>query len=467
MYAIFYDLETTDRNCIGQILNYSFILVDDELKPIDEISGLVRISRLQLPEPGAILANRTDVLEHQRVAQDNERLAMQKISDFIWSCIRRAKGAVAFAGYNSSRFDLQYLRTSLIRNGFNPYFDNKLSARDLLHVVQKAYLTSEELRSKVREVRKGEKKLSLSLETVTRALELLDGVQAHESRADVLLTIRLAGWLKEKTGLDVATYEAYEGLRLHTTAGSGAVYFAEEAQYDMSEPNFAARTPYTVLAADHKRALWINLDRYAVQQDPRAISWRSAQKSAFFVSPQASADRELQALARAAIKQFHGITLSNFFKKSTCDVEQDIYRLDFNSLDLFCQAVQQNKRELLSALKAPEAKVLFTRYRLAAPELNLGDPSTREVFKRYAMYRYGGELQLARSVEDNHDGIGTHHSRLSDMVKALDQARDAALAQNEAADIKLLNSLESFYRASEVVQVAGAELVPAWRRSAA
>ena len=190
MYAIFYDLETTDRNCIGQILNYSFILVDDELKPIDEISGLVRISRLQLPEPGAILANRTDVLEHQRVAQDNERLAMQKISDFIWSCIRRAKGAVAFAGYNSSRFDLQYLRTSLIRNGFNPYFDNKLSARDLLHVVQKAYLTSEELRSKVREVRKGEKKLSLSLETVTRALELLDGVQAHESRADVLLTIR-------------------------------------------------------------------------------------------------------------------------------------------------------------------------------------------------------------------------------------------------------------------------------------
>ncbi len=467
MYAIYYDLETTDRNCIGQILNYSFILVDDDLKPIDELSGLVRISRLQLPEAGAILANRTDVLEHQRKAVDYERDAMARIAEFIFSCIRRAKGAVAFIGYNSSRFDLQYLRTSLIRNGHNPYFDQKLSARDLLHVVQKAYLTCEPLRAAVLNARKGEKKLSLSLETVTRALGLLEGVQAHESREDVLLTIRLAAWLKKETGLDPATYEAYEGLRLHTTAGSGAVYLAAEPQYDLSEKAFSVRTPHTVLAADHKRALWINLDRYASKQDPSAISWRSAQKSAFFVEPQASADRELQSLARAAIKQFHGITLNNFFRKTTCDVEQDIYRLDFQALDLFCQAVRANKRDLLAGLTAPEAKVLFTRYRLAAPDLDLADPATREVFKRYALYRYGGELQLARVVEEGAEAEGARHARLSDMVRALEQARDAALAQNAAEDLKLLNSLESFYRDSEVVRVAGGELVPAWRRSAA
>lgn len=463
MFAIFYDLETTDRNPIGQILNYSFILVDDDLKPLDELAGLVRISRLQLPEPGAILANRTDVLEHQKIADDHERDAMRKISQFIWSCIRKAKGAVAFIGYNSSRFDLQYLRTSLIRNGFNPYFEQKLSPRDLLHVVQKAYLSAPDFRALVRKTREAEKKLSLSLQTVGHSLGLLDGVQAHESRADVLLTIRVAEWMKREVGLDVSTYEAYEGLRLHTTAGSGAVYFAQEPQYEMSERDYSVRTPHTLLAADHKKSLWINLERYAARQDPGCITWRSAQKSAFFVEAQASTERELQALARAAIKQFHNVNLNNFFHKSTCDVEQDIYRLDFQAMDLFCQAVRENRKDLLAPLKAPEAKILFTRYRLAAPELNLQDPATRDLFKRYAAYRYGGELQLVRKVEEGKAEQGSHHARLSELLSALAQNIEAAVLQQESEDLKLLQSLEAFYRQSEVLRLSGPELVPNWR----
>jgi exonuclease I len=149
MHAVFYDLETTTKNTVGQILNYSFILVDDEMKPIGELSGLVKINRLQLPEPGAILANRTDVLEHQQISTDTEPQAMRKIEQFLSSCIQSAQGALAFVGYNSSRFDLNYLRTSFIRNGINPYFKGLLSSRDLLHAVHKAYLTNSEFREMV------------------------------------------------------------------------------------------------------------------------------------------------------------------------------------------------------------------------------------------------------------------------------------------------------------------------------
>ena len=225
MYAVFYDLETTSKNTIGQILNYSFILVDDEMKPIGELSGLVKMSRLQLPEPGAILANRTDVVEHQKVAVDNEPTAMKKIEQFISKCIQTAQGAIAFVGYNSSRFDLGYLRTSFIRNGINPYFKGLLSSRDLLHAVQKAYLTSAEFRDAVQKQCRGEKRLSLSLQTVSHALGLLEGVQAHESREDVLLTIRLAVWLKEHCTIDVRSYEAYEAAEYLV---SGAEYIAFE-----------------------------------------------------------------------------------------------------------------------------------------------------------------------------------------------------------------------------------------------
>lgn len=50
--AIFYDLETTDREFVGQILNYSFILVDEQLNVVRELNGDIRISRLQLPSRG-------------------------------------------------------------------------------------------------------------------------------------------------------------------------------------------------------------------------------------------------------------------------------------------------------------------------------------------------------------------------------------------------------------------------------
>jgi len=83
MYAVFYDLETSDKNPIGQILNYCFILVDSSLQIVDELSGLVKISRLQLPDSGAILANKIDVVDHQRLAADDERTAMGKIHAFL------------------------------------------------------------------------------------------------------------------------------------------------------------------------------------------------------------------------------------------------------------------------------------------------------------------------------------------------------------------------------------------------
>jgi len=83
------------------------------------------------------------------------------------------------------------------------------------------------------------------------------------------------------------------------------------------------------------------------------------------------------------------------------------------------------------------------------------------------VYRYGGELQLARSLDEEGDRVGSHHVTLREMVSSLERSREAAMLENRPDDIRLLDSLERFYRQSEVVQVAGGELVPDWRRSAA
>ena len=88
--AIFYDLETTDKNPIGQILNYCFYEVDRGFNVLNRCTGLIRISPLEIPSPSAVLANRTDVLEHQRQVHARECDAMREASDFIVDCIERS-----------------------------------------------------------------------------------------------------------------------------------------------------------------------------------------------------------------------------------------------------------------------------------------------------------------------------------------------------------------------------------------
>jgi hypothetical protein len=463
MHAVFYDLETSDKNAIGQILNYSFMFLDDQLRPLDELAGLVKLSRLQIPDSGAILANRTDIIQHQEQAQDYEPEAMARIASFLGGCITRTKGAIALLGYNSARFDLNYLRTSLVRNGFNPYFDYQVVPRDLLHGVHKAYLTSAKFRDAILKQRGSEKKLSLSLQTVGHALGLLEGVQAHESHADVILTVKVAEWLRRECQIDPVTFESYEGVRLHSTARSGTVYMQEQPEYDLDVGQVASKTPVTLLDASTKAGLWVDLERYASKQSPECIMWKSAGKHPFFINSQAATDPELLRLARAAMTQFKGITLKNFFKPSTCDVEMDIYRLDFDNMGLYVRAVQANDKKILEECTRPEAKVLWARRLLASPRANIEDAKTAETLRQYALYRYGARLQLARSItERTQDAETNFHPSLSEMIQQLTRSREAAVLRHDKSDEQLLDSLERYIRQSDIVRVAGSELVPHW-----
>lgn len=468
MYAIFYDLETTDKEPIGQILNYCFIFVDPAGEILSESSGLVRIARTQLPDPGAILANRVNVLEHQRTAHDDERAAMGKIVTFINGCIEHARGkgkdTVALIGYNSSRFDLTYLRTSLIRNGFDPYWMGKIVPRDLLHAVQKGYLNHEPFRQLILKQRAGEEKLSLSLETVGHALGLLSGAQKHESREDVVLSLRVAEWLRRECGIDATELEAYEGARLHSTAGTGAVYLVREPEYVLGLDTHEVRTPVTLLDADHRSALWINLERYSRSQDPTCIMWRSVAKHPFFTNSQAESDAAIQKLARSAVQQFKGKTLKNFFERTTCDIEQDIYRLDRDGRDLLRKLIETADRRLIEGSRDNDLRVLWTRYQLRNPNLDMRDERSREVLRRYAVHRYGGALQLARTTPKGGEGGGFHWT-LSQMHTTLRQMRDAAAVAGNQEDAELLAAVSRFYNDSEIMQVAGKELLPHVDRS--
>jgi hypothetical protein len=292
-------------------------------------------------------------------------------------------------------------------------------------------------------------------------LGLLDGVQAHESREDVLLTIKLASWLKERCDVDVRTYEAYEGVSLHSTVRSGSVYEVEEPNYDLLEGSYSRRVPMCLLDENKRASLWINLERYAEEPSPRSISWRQAMKHSFFTTGRAVTTPEVQELARKALAQFKKVTLSNYFERGEADIEQDIYRLDFDHLDLFSKAIAANDKSLLRDCRLPEAKVLWLRHQLANPNANISDPRTSELLKKYALHRYGGKLQVARTVREGSESAA-YHTTLADMVRRLVQAQEAAAVTRNTADLQLMTSLERFIRESDIAKVAGKELLPMW-----
>jgi hypothetical protein len=163
------------------------------------------------------------------------------------------------------------------------------------------------------------------------------------------------------------------------------------------------------------------------------------------------------------LQQFKGITLKNFFGETTCDIEMDIYRVDFDSLDLFGRAIRNNDKDLLRGCSNPDVKVLWLRRQLASAQANIADPKTADVLRKYALYRYGGKLQLARSLDEKvSDEQGQFHPTLGEMTRELMQRKEAAVLQGKQEDIRLLDSLERYIRDSDIVRVAGRDLVPHW-----
>jgi hypothetical protein len=229
----------------------------------------------------------------------------------------------------------------------------------------------------------------------------------------------------------------------------------------MHAQSYLSKRPVTLLDADHKSALWIDLERYASAPEPTCISWRSAAKNAFFISPQAVNNSDLAEVARSALRQFRGVSLKNFFEKSTCDIEQDIYRLDFDHLDMFSRAIATNDKSALRDCRLPEAKVLWLRHQLASPNATISDPGTAELLKKYALHRYGGKLQVARTVREGGKSEA-YHGTLGEMVRRLILAQEAAASTRNAADLQLMTSLERFIRESDIAKVAGKELLPMW-----
>ena len=188
----FYDLETSGLNPrTDRIMQFAGQRTDLELNPIGEpVNILVRMSDDCLPSPGAIMVTKITPQETLREGTSEAEFCRFVLEEVF------TPGTIA-VGYNTVRFDDEFMRATLWRNFCEPYeFEWKegRSRWDLLDVVRMTRaLRPEGINWPFTEDGKATNRLEL--------LTKLNGVShehAHDALSDVFATIAVAKMISKK-----------------------------------------------------------------------------------------------------------------------------------------------------------------------------------------------------------------------------------------------------------------------------
>lgn len=188
----FYDLETSGLSSRYQrIMQFAGQRTDMELNPIGEpVDILVRLSEDILPDPQAILITGTTP---QKTIEEgiSEPEFCKMLIDQIFT-----PGTIA-VGFNSVRFDDEFVRHTLWRNFYDPYQWSWADQRSRWDVLDLVRMT--------RALRPDGIKWPVDDDGApTNRLELLSGVNnlihlhAHDALSDVEATIQIAKLIKQK-----------------------------------------------------------------------------------------------------------------------------------------------------------------------------------------------------------------------------------------------------------------------------
>ncbi len=191
MNYVFYDLETTGRSGTwDQIIQVGAVLVNAEFQELDRFEAKCSLRPGLVPEPGALLVNKTTPDMLRKTNLSHFGLVNQMLQTFKkWT-------PSIFIGYNSIGFDEEFLRKTLFKTLNDPYltqFDGNKRG-DILGLIRTAHLYYPDC-IKTPTSDKGNAVFKLD------QLAPLNGIEhgnAHDAIGDVLATIGIAKIISNK-----------------------------------------------------------------------------------------------------------------------------------------------------------------------------------------------------------------------------------------------------------------------------
>ena len=188
-----YDLETFGLNpCYDRIAQFAGQRTDLDLNPIgDPVILYCRLSADYLPDPGACLVTG---ITPQEVKQKGipESEFIEKINDLF------SKRGTCVCGFNTIRFDDEFIRNALYRNFMDPYereWKNNCSKWDIIDLVRAAHDLRPQGINWPAPKANGNPVFKL---TEITAANNIEQIGAHDAMVDVNATIAVAKLIKEK-----------------------------------------------------------------------------------------------------------------------------------------------------------------------------------------------------------------------------------------------------------------------------
>jgi len=183
MTYLFYDLETTGLNpSFDQILQFAAIRTDADLKEISRHEILLKLRDDVIPSPYGMIAH--NISPEKATEAYCEYDAIREIHALL------NEPETISLGYNTLKFDDEFLRFSFYRNLLPPYthqYANNCGRMDIMPMLALYWL----FRPEIIEWPKIDGKISLKLELLKEKNKLASGV-SHDAMVDVEATVALA-----------------------------------------------------------------------------------------------------------------------------------------------------------------------------------------------------------------------------------------------------------------------------------
>lgn len=264
---LFYDLETTGINkCFDQVLQFAAIRTDLELNELERHEIMIKLNPDVIPSPEAVVVHEISIEDMQQ--GELELTAVEKIHALL-----NTPGTIS-CGYNTLKFDDEFLRFSFHKNLLPPYnhqWANDCGRMDIYPVAMLYYL----YKNDIIQWPEIDGNVSLKLENLNKANHLAIG-HAHTAIVDVEATVALAKlFFKDKKMWDyvMAYFDKHQDTaRIKTLAtalqtgkdihqiglfvgGAGAVDFYQYPALSLGQHNHYKN-----------QILWLRLDRPELSQ---------------------------------------------------------------------------------------------------------------------------------------------------------------------------------------------------------
>lgn len=255
---LFYDLETSGLSeSFDQVLQFAAIRTDLQLKELERYELHVKLNPDTIPAPGALITHHIGVHETEKGLSELE--AIRQIHQWM-----NTPGTIS-TGYNTLGFDDEFLRFSFYRNLLAPYthqYNNQCGRMDIFPITTLFYL----FKKSALEWPITNGRVSLKLEHLNQANQLISHGRAHHAMTDVEATLELARrFQKEKEMWEYALGYFNKQTDQERSQHSEAIMVYNKFGF---EKNFLAPVLFLGMHLHYRYQMWLKLDSEILSTTP-------------------------------------------------------------------------------------------------------------------------------------------------------------------------------------------------------